>query len=148
MKIVITERSIFHPYFLVRPPNDDDFINITSFSSNHQEDQVPAGSILVNVTVTKLRNNMFRYLRTWKLSTSVKINGINYLEGDGWINKLEMLLEYCQISNLVVTSLKTRILTNDPSAKIEFYNRTVKLHCASKIDDYLKANYPDKVFII
>ncbi len=89
---------------------------------------------------------MFRYIRTWKLSTSVNISGACFLEGSNWINKLEFLLEHCQISLLVVTSLKVNYSNN--SSEIDFYNRDVKLYCESKIEDYLTSNYPNKVFIM
>ena len=64
----------------IEEDNTPDYLHFTSTTSNHNEDDVPSGSILVSSFSEKIQN-VWHYTRMWKTSPFFTIKGITYLEG-------------------------------------------------------------------
>lgn len=120
------------------------FVCISSYSSNHLDDNVPIGSILQNVYVQRIQDDVFIYTRYWKTSHSITITNLCHLTGKNWILKIERIFEICNISRSVIIAMYNHANYN---VQIHFMRKHTQKFCRDKIKLYLEMYYKNLVFV-
>ena len=128
----------------IEEDNTPDYLHFTSTTSNHNEDDVPSGSILVSSFSEKIQN-VWHYTRMWKTSPFFTIKGITYLDGTSCLTKIYILFDHCDIDHKWITYIEQM---NQCSVNVHFYNKRQKQIAKILITKFININnYTNLVYI-
>lgn len=120
------------------------YVCVTSYTSNHLSDDVPIGSILRNVSVRRIQDNVYLYTRCWKTSHSITVYNICHLTGSNWMSKIERMFEICDIPSGAIISMFNYAYD---AIQIHFLTQNAQIFCRNKINQFLDMYFKNQVFI-
>ena len=132
-------------FFNNKLPRTPDMLIINTTNPNPADDNIPQESILKDVKVRKISDNVFQYQRTYKVSYTIVICGVCYLEGQSWINKILNMLTSAAVPSAIMT--KMSLDTSNNTVTLTLGNFFFKNLASIRLGYFLRTNYNNIVFI-
>lgn len=126
-------------------PENQDYITISSFTADFN-DNVPTGSVLIDIESEKINNNMICYTRTWKPPKFITIVGANsFLPNCSWRASLYYLCKFAHIKSQAIQHISK---LDKHTTVIYFPTQHEKIANKEKLLNYLEKNNLDKISVI